>query len=269
MHDIRVVGNLFLGGRDTIVLDSLESDLCRGITIANNSFYRATNWLVPSNSSGAVEGVVVVNNWLFEPGGLDAPGGDLAALAAAGWRFAGNLAEREGPECPLAASHPRLDVLSRDPSDPRFLRPAAGSLLATSGLGGDWPSYAGALAPDPPDRPAPAGRRPRSGSGRRPRGSAVRADRSDGNGRRARGTGPAGRRMTGRAVAGEAGGPAGWRTVAECSAVRETIGVPVECPRGDGKPCLDIAIGNGATVVSWLVIGERKKDREDRTWPNC
>ena len=146
------------------MLDSLESDLCRAITIANNSFYRATNWLVASNASGDVEGVVVVNNALFEPGGLDAPGDDLAALAAAGWRFAGNVAEREGPECPLAAGHRRLDVLSRDPSDPRFLRPAAGSLLATAGLGGEWPSYAGACARPLIDRPRPA-RRPRSGSG--------------------------------------------------------------------------------------------------------
>ena len=102
-----------------------------------------------------MEGVVIVNNALFEPGGLDTPGGDLAALAAAGWRFQGNLAEQEGPESPLAARHRRLDVLSRDPSDPRFLRPAAGSLLATSGLGGDWPSHAGACAPTP-DRLTPA-----------------------------------------------------------------------------------------------------------------
>ncbi len=154
-HDIRVAGNLFLSGRDALILDSLGSDLCRAITIANNSFYRAANWLVPTNASRGVEGVVIVNNALFEPGGLDTPGGDLAALAAGGWRFGGNLAEQEGPESPLAARHPRLDVLVRDPSDPRFLRPAAGSLLATSGLGGDWPSYAGARAPTP-DRPAPA-----------------------------------------------------------------------------------------------------------------
>src|SRR5262249_1156040 len=120
-----------------------------------NSFYRATNWLVPANSSRDVEGVVVVNNALFEPGGLDTPGGGLAALAAAGWRFEGNAAEREGPGNPLVACHRRLEVLSHAPSDPRSLRPAAGSLLAPSGLGGDWPSYAGAYAPAP-DRLTPA-----------------------------------------------------------------------------------------------------------------
>jgi hypothetical protein len=154
-HDIRVVGNLFLNGRDALLLDSLEPDMCREITIANNSFYRATNWLVPANASRDVEGVVVVNNALFEPGGLDTPGGGLAALAAAGWRFEGNVAEREGPASPLATRHRCLEVLSRDPSDPRFLRPEAGSLLATSGLGGDWPAYAGAGAPTP-DRLTPA-----------------------------------------------------------------------------------------------------------------
>ena len=151
-HDIRVVGNLFLNGRDALCLDSLGSDLCREITIANNSFYRATNWLAATNTSSGVEGVVVANNALFEPGGLDTPGGGLAAT---GWRFQGNLAEQEGPESPLATRHRRLEVLSRDPSDPRFLRPAAGSFLATSGLGGDWPAYVGACAPTPL-RPTPA-----------------------------------------------------------------------------------------------------------------
>jgi hypothetical protein len=154
-HDIRVVGNLFLKGRDALLLDSLEPDLCREITIANNSFYRTTNWLVSANSSRDVEGVVVVNNALFHPGDLDSPDGGLAALAASGWRFEGNVAEGEGPESPLAALFRRLDVLSRDPADLRFLRPATGSLLATSGLGGDWPAYAGACAPTP-ERPTPA-----------------------------------------------------------------------------------------------------------------
>jgi hypothetical protein len=154
-QDIRVFGNVFLNGRDALLLDGLGSDLSREITIANNSFFRTTNWLVAPNASGDVERAVIVNNALFEPGGLDAPGGSLAALAAAGWRFQGNLAEQDGPPSPLAARHRRLDVLSRDPSDPHFLRPAAGSLVATSGLGGEWPSYAGACAP-PPDRLTPA-----------------------------------------------------------------------------------------------------------------
>jgi serine/threonine protein kinase len=154
-HDIRLVGNLFLSCRDAIVLDSLEPDLCRGITIANNSFYRSANWLVAPNANREVEGVVAVNNALFEPGGLDTPGEVLAFLAAGGWRFAGNVAEQEGGENTLAARHRRLDVVSRDPSDPRFLRPAAGSLLANSGLGGDWPAYVGACPPGP-DQPTPA-----------------------------------------------------------------------------------------------------------------
>jgi serine/threonine-protein kinase len=155
-HDIRVVGNLFLNGRDALVLDSVEPDLCRGITIANNSFYRTTNWLAAANSSREVEGAAVVNNAVFEPAGRAASGESLASLAAAGWRFAGNVAEQEGGESPLATRHRRLDVVSRDPADPRFLRPAPGSLLATSGLGGEWPAYAGACAPIT-DRLAPAG----------------------------------------------------------------------------------------------------------------
>jgi hypothetical protein len=162
-HDIRVVGNFFLNGRDAVLLDSLESDLCHEIAIANNSFYRGTNWLVSKSSSRDVEGIVVVNNALFEPGGHDAPNGELAALAGA-WRFAGNLAEPEGPDSPLAARYKRLDVLSRDPSDAQFLQPTAGSLLATAGVGGDWPAHAGARTPGPgsvePERGREPGREP-------------------------------------------------------------------------------------------------------------
>jgi hypothetical protein len=148
-HDIRIAANLFLGGRDALVLDALESDLCRDITIANNSFYRSGHWLAAANAGRDVERVTVVNNALFEPGDLDAADGALAALAAGGWRFGGDLAEGEGPGDPVAARHRRLDVTSRDPSDPRFLRPAADSPLATAGLGGEWPPYAGAFAPTP------------------------------------------------------------------------------------------------------------------------
>jgi serine/threonine protein kinase len=147
-HDIRIFGNLFLKSRDGLLFDSLEGERCREITIANNSFYRVTNWVAAAKSSPDVKGVVVVNNALFEPGALDTNGGDLTTLAAAGWRFEGNVAEPEGTESPLAVRHRRLDVLSRDPSDQQFLRPAAGSVLATCGLGGDWPTYAGAFAPN-------------------------------------------------------------------------------------------------------------------------
>jgi serine/threonine protein kinase len=168
-HDIRIAGNLFLKSRDALLFDSLEGDRCREITIANNSFYRVTNWVAAAKSSPDVKGVVVVNNALFEPVGLDTAVGDLAALAAAGWRFEGNVAEPEGAESPLASRHRRLDVLSRDPSDQRFLRPAAGSVLATSGLGGDWPTHAGAFAPTPDQlTPADASGRPTSTSTQEP-----------------------------------------------------------------------------------------------------
>jgi serine/threonine protein kinase len=168
-HDIRIAGNLFLKSRDALLFDSLEGERCREITIANNSFYRATNWVAAAKPSPDVKGVALVNNALFEPGGLDTNGGDLAALATAGWRFEGNVAEPEGAESPLASRHRRLGVLSRDPSDQRFLRPAAGSVLATSGLGGDWPTYAGAFAPTADQlTPAEASGRPTSKSTKEP-----------------------------------------------------------------------------------------------------
>jgi serine/threonine protein kinase len=144
VRDVRVVGSVFQGARHAIWLDSLAGDLSRDITMANNTFFRTSSWLAPNQSGSDVGGVVVVNNALIDTGAID-PDGRLAALAAGGWRIERNLHEALGADSKIGSYHKRLDVLSRSPSDPEFLRPPAKSALATSGLGNNWPSYVGAF----------------------------------------------------------------------------------------------------------------------------
>ena len=73
----------------------------------------------------------------------------------AAWKFAGNCWEMPDSARPepnyyeqIARFYDQLDVPARDdPSDPRFLLPAADSPLATAGAGGDLPVYVGAKRP--------------------------------------------------------------------------------------------------------------------------
>ena len=145
-RDVRVVGNLFLSGENALHLDRLVANLTKDVTIANNTFFRAGRWLNPVDVSPDVRGVRVINNAVLEPGRVAADDDRIDDLVRAGWEFKGNLAEGEGSD-PVVPTRHRLDVLSRNRAHPDFLRPPPGSPLATSGLGGDWPSYVGAIAP--------------------------------------------------------------------------------------------------------------------------
>ena len=52
------------------------------------------------------------------------------------------------PPGPKDVLEERIEVKSRLPSDPDFLKLPADSPLATAGIGGDLPSYVGAVPPD-------------------------------------------------------------------------------------------------------------------------
>jgi hypothetical protein len=146
VRDIRIEGNLFLGGETAIVLDHLTGTSGR-VTIANNSFLAIRRWIDPTQSDAHLPGLRIARNAIFEPGEPDGPDGRLGALARQGWTFADNLCEGStGPEESesVVGIRPRLEVRSREPSAPDFLRPAPGSpLLRTAGE----PRYVGAVAP--------------------------------------------------------------------------------------------------------------------------
>src|SRR5262249_51560366 len=87
----------------------------------------------------------------------DGPG-DVTLLARS-WRFSHNGREVKRPPdegirtawIPPSADDvvaDQIPVMSRDPKDPNFLRPAKDSPLATGGVGGDLPAYVGAVPPE-------------------------------------------------------------------------------------------------------------------------
>jgi hypothetical protein len=84
-------------------------------------------------------------------------GADQWQVVLGGWDFQANWWE-PGPHTAfdagrgdrLATMHENLALGSRDdPTAPDFLMPAPDSPLATSGVGGDLPSYVGAVPPGP------------------------------------------------------------------------------------------------------------------------
>jgi hypothetical protein len=130
--------------------------------IVNNTFVGTRFWFswgasAPSSTAHfGPNGSRLCNNLIL--GGERTMGGaeQWNAMLDA-WTFQSNWWEREGitaatadRDGKLASLHDNLSVPERtDPSNPRFLVPAADSPLLTQGAGGDLPIYIGAKGPKP------------------------------------------------------------------------------------------------------------------------
>ena len=117
-RSVRLVNNLTLGcrGADMVYVDSGgKNDIPRG----------------PGDGRSLLTRWTWSNNWreTQEP-----KGGDLFSRS---WI----------PPGPTDTRRESITLLSREPSDPNFLRPAKDSPLATGGAGGDLPTYVGAVPP--------------------------------------------------------------------------------------------------------------------------
>jgi serine/threonine protein kinase len=149
---VRVHGCLFVGGRHGVFLRDLAppSD---ALAIDHNTFFRTACWIGLEDTAGisadaAPHDVTIADNALLEATAFDLAGAPLARSRDAGdWTMTRNRAE--GPEDAvghaLVERAPTLDVQSRDPSHPGFLRPVPGSALIDPDAGP--PGYLGALAP--------------------------------------------------------------------------------------------------------------------------
>ncbi len=147
LRDVKVMGNIFQYGQNALWLN-LPAACSQRIVIANNSFFQVTHWLHPAESDPDQEECVIRNNAIFGSSAIDTADALLTRMART-WRFDHNLWEtEEGPKTgPLARRVPRLEVLSRDPSNPDFLRPAPGSTLLESVQDGDDSEVVGAKPP--------------------------------------------------------------------------------------------------------------------------
>jgi len=169
---VSVEGNRFLRGEHQVVVCQAADDVsicgnvfCRGVAVSvdlpptsrrlrigNNTCWLTPKWLnvLNPNLPGEVE---VYNNLILGADDLEAAGVELGELVRQ-WSFHHNRWEpgpRSNPArvAAVAELETRIDLISRDPDDPAFLRPPAGSPLGTLGAGGDLPKYVGALAPAP------------------------------------------------------------------------------------------------------------------------
>jgi serine/threonine protein kinase len=144
VRDVHVTGNIFVGGR-AITMDLTPGQPSRYV-LANNSFFNVLRWIEGGTNDPNRARVEVVNNAIIGTEALD-PDGTLVKLNGP-WRFEKNLWEAPpGRGSPLAEPGPRLDVRSRDPASPDFLRPTRGSRLLAAGAGGEFPDHVGALGP--------------------------------------------------------------------------------------------------------------------------
>jgi hypothetical protein len=170
-REVHVVGNRFLSARIAVQLENLL-DGAADILIANNTILESGRALRYWDSEVRGKNVEVRNNLVLAPVSQDTlfmdsggdpdkargPGDGQAVLRV--WRWGQNWREggepapgpyRKGwiPRHADDVGQAEIPVLSRDPKDAaRFLRPAKDSLLATKGVGGDLPSYVGAVPPE-------------------------------------------------------------------------------------------------------------------------
>lgn len=144
VDDVQVVGNIFNGGCG-VYLSLQVPDGSRNVLVANNTFFGTSPWLGLGGSSPRQKKVVVANNLILGRDEIDAQ--DLASYVSA-WSFTHNWYEAGVAEpAAVAERQESVELVSRDPSSPEFLRPAGGSSLANSGAGGDLPDYIGARPP--------------------------------------------------------------------------------------------------------------------------
>jgi hypothetical protein len=125
------------------------------ILIANNSVMVLRHALLINDAPAEMRDVFVHSNLIVSERGTDMAftGNDSKKLASwvfsHNWREVPNQAKR-GPDWILSDKDvmvENLPLLPRDPSHVDFLRPPPDSPLATRGVGGDLPTYVGAVPP--------------------------------------------------------------------------------------------------------------------------
>lgn len=121
------------------------------IRLVHNTFFHQQRWLGLLNTEPLVTPFTLQNNLILESGGLEVSPEQRREVAEA-CLLGGNIWEiSDGafaamPELSAwALPRERVDVLSRDSSSPKFLRPLEGSELHTAGTGDAGENYVGAF----------------------------------------------------------------------------------------------------------------------------
>jgi serine/threonine protein kinase/nitrous oxidase accessory protein NosD len=173
-QQVQIVGNRISGAESSAVALVNLLPGTRHLLIANNTLWdnqRGFTLLHDTKKNLPREDIQVKNNLVVKTQNRDfafVDGIDLDDLSGEGdgaslpaiWQFAHNW--REGkmpgpkdeqrrawiPPTSTDVLRERIALLSTDPLDPDFLRPAKDSPLATAGVGGGLPKYVGAIPPE-------------------------------------------------------------------------------------------------------------------------
>jgi serine/threonine protein kinase len=144
----RITHNVFRGG-EGLSLRLLSAPGQGPIELGNNTFLGCKFWLDPETAGSVTRGEAAANLILAS----EEPAWGPAFEALSGnWTFTHNVFEdpdlNSSEELFSAGLRMReVSIASRDPADPRFLRPMAGSRVATFAVGNRIPEYIGARAP--------------------------------------------------------------------------------------------------------------------------
>jgi eukaryotic-like serine/threonine-protein kinase len=149
VQDVTVKNNVFIRGIGVgVSLDAGSGS--RGVRVSNNTFLDSTSWLTFEAAELPPESLVS-NNLVLGADGVN-PDAHAIDEILKDWTFRNNWWEPGAKTDETAAArfaeiHHNVRLLSREPDDPNFLRPAPGSPLGVAGDGA--PAYVGAFAPTP------------------------------------------------------------------------------------------------------------------------
>ncbi len=161
VSDVHITGNRIWNCRAGCVYfqDPLKGST--GILVANNSLKNLHRCLVVQQPADGLQGIEVRNNLFLAERGPDLAFKGMNQRVLAGWRIEQNWGRLQPPPADdpaakewIPAAKDRVAsvrLLSLDPDNPNFLRPAKDSPLATEGAGKDdptLPTYVGAIPPE-------------------------------------------------------------------------------------------------------------------------
>jgi hypothetical protein len=160
-QDITLVGNIFTNGKGGVSLKVEQPREVQRLTVTNNTFFLMKSWLALENCSLDQVDITIAHNLILQSDQIKLTGQNLEPVAKL-W-FRNNWWERsEGMDkgqAQLAADlkeEKDVKLLSREPADKDFLRPAPDAMPKGAANYGAGHPYIGALPPattSPPPEP--------------------------------------------------------------------------------------------------------------------
>jgi hypothetical protein len=157
IHDVTVSECILTDAQFGLTLDITDADPAANVMIRNNTFFGLNFWLNLGHSRGDLKLLSVARNLIVDCDGVLSEGHDLSVVGPS-W-FEGNV-WRAGRGVAGAGFVARMvddvPLLSLDPEDPNYLRPADPATVSVKDAATGVSSFAGAVLPGreaPPSHP--------------------------------------------------------------------------------------------------------------------